>query len=136
MTSGENLPDNVKAIVSDCAYTSVKDQLEYQLKEMYHLTSFPMIQSTSLLTKIRAGYSFEEASALEQVAKSKTPILLIHGDADAFVPYEMVNRLYEECRSEKEIFIVHDAQHGTAYRDDKAGYEKRVTEFISKYVTR
>lgn len=136
MTSGEDLLDNVKAIISDCAYTSVKDQLEYQLKEMYHLPSFPIMQSTSLLTKIRAGYSFEEASALEQVAKAKTPILFIHGDADAFVPYEMVNRLYEKCRSEKDIFIVPNAQHGTAYRDDKVGYEKKVTEFISKYVTR
>ncbi|WP_315122054.1 alpha/beta hydrolase [uncultured Clostridium sp.] len=134
MTSGENLPDNVKAIVSDCAYTSVKDQLEYQLKKMYHLPSFPVIQSTSLLTKIRAGYFFSEASALEQVAKSKTPTLFIHGDADTFVPYEMVNRLYEKCASEKDIFIVPNARHATAYRDDVLGYETKVTEFISKYV--
>ncbi len=135
MTSGENLPHNVKAIISDCAYTSVKDQLEYQLKRMYNLPSFPIIQSTSLLTKIRAGYFFSEASALDQVAKSKTPILFIHGDADTFVPYEMVNRLYEKCSSEKDIFIIPNAQHATAYRDAKIGYEKKVTEFLSKYVS-
>lgn len=134
MTSGEDLPPNVKAIISDCAYTSVKDQLEYQLKRMYHLPSFPILQSTSLLTKIKAGYFFGEASALDQVKKSKTPILFIHGDEDSFVPYEMVNRLYESCASEKDIFIVPKAQHGTAYRDDRDGYEKKVTEFINKYV--
>ena len=32
MTSGEDLPQNVKVIVSDCAYTSVNEQLKYQLK--------------------------------------------------------------------------------------------------------
>jgi fermentation-respiration switch protein FrsA (DUF1100 family) len=61
----------------------------------------------------------------------------LHGyylEADTFVPYEMVNRLYESCGSEKDIFIVQGAQHPTAYKDDKEGYEKKVTEFLSKYV--
>ena len=62
---------------------------------MYKPPSFPLVQSTSLLTKIRAGYSFGEASALEQVKKSKTPTLFIHGGGDLFVPTEMVYELYE-----------------------------------------
>ncbi|CAH0344204.1 alpha/beta hydrolase [Bacillus sp. CECT 9360] len=33
MTSGEELPDQIKAIVSDCAYTSAEDVLSYQLPE-------------------------------------------------------------------------------------------------------
>ncbi|MDP4088901.1 MAG: alpha/beta hydrolase [Bacillota bacterium] len=132
MVTGEDLPHNIKAIISDCAYTSVKDELSYQMKRMYHLPAFPLIQCTSLLAKIRAGYFFGEASALKQVAKSKTPILFIHGDADAFVPYEMVNRLYENCRSEKDLFIVKNAQHAMAYNDDKAGYEKKIREFINR----
>lgn len=134
MVSGEAVPENVKAIVSDCAYTSAKEQLEYQLKRMYNLPSFPIIHSTSILTKIRAGYSFGEASALNQVKKSKTPILFIHGDADAFVPYYMVNELYDKCSSEKDIFIVKGAKHATAYKDDIDGYENKVIEFLSKYV--
>ena len=35
MTSGEELPPQVKAIVEDCGYTSVTDELKYQLKRMY-----------------------------------------------------------------------------------------------------
>ena len=135
MTSGEDIPNNIKAIISDCAYTSVSEELTYQLKRMYKLPPFPILQSTSLLTKIKAGYFFGEASALVQVAKAKTPILFIHGGADTFVPVEMVNRLYEKCKSEKDIYIVPNAQHGTSYKDDKLGYEKKVTDFVSKYVT-
>lgn len=134
MVSGEDLPNNVKAIVSDCAYTSAKEQLEYQLKKMYNLPSFPIIPSTSLLTKIKAGYFFGEASALEQVEKSRTPILFIHGDADTFVPYKMVNELYNSCASEKDIFIVEGAKHATAYKDNEVGYENKVIEFLSKYM--
>ena len=134
MTSGENLPGNVKAIVSDCAYTSIKDELEYQLKKMYNLPSFPILDSASLLTKIRAGYFLEEGSSLEQVKKSKTPTLFIHGTADRFVPFYMVTELYEACSSQKELFTVLNAGHGAAYSTDPDGYISKVSEFIGKFV--
>lgn len=134
MTSGEDLPTNVKALVSDCAYTSVKDELTYQLKRMYNLPPFPILNSTSILTKIRAGYFFGEASALDQVKKSKTPILFVHGDADRFVPLYMANQLYEACNSEKDLLIVPNAGHGESYNTDTDGYKNEVYEFIGKYV--
>lgn len=134
MTSGENLPPNVKAIVEDCGYTSVTDELSYQLKRMYHLPSFPIVQLTSLLTKIRAGYTFNEASALDQIKKSKTPILFIHGDSDLFVPSEMVYTLYENGPKDKKLFVVPGAGHGKARRVDPVGYDREVTQFIGNYV--
>src|SRR5699024_9375436 len=36
MTSGEDLPGNVKAVISDSAYTSVYDLFAYQMKRMFH----------------------------------------------------------------------------------------------------
>ena len=58
MTSGEELPSEVKGVVADCAYTSVEEELTHQLKHMYHLPAFPLIEVTSVVTKIKAGYSF------------------------------------------------------------------------------
>ncbi|NOU92408.1 alpha/beta fold hydrolase [Paenibacillus sp. LMG 31456] len=134
MTSGEDLPPNVKVIVEDCGYTSVKEQLSYQLKRMYHLPSFPLVRSTSMVAKIRAGYFFGEASALEQVKKSKTPTLFIHGDADLFVPTEMVYQLYENSPTQKKLFIVAGAGHGMARQTDPEGYDREVAQFIGRYV--
>lgn len=132
MTSGEPLPNQVKAIVSDCAYTSVQDQLRYQLKMMFRLPAFPFLQLTSLLCKLRAGYSFGEASALLQVAKATKPILFIHGDEDSFVPTSMVYLLYEQCSSDKELYIVPGAGHGLAYLTDPTNYKKAVQNFLNK----
>ncbi|WP_410515049.1 alpha/beta hydrolase [Paenibacillus sp. BR2-3] len=134
MTSGEDLPPQVKVIVSDCAYTSVKAQLSYQLRRMYRLPGFPFVHSASLVTRLKAGYSFGEAYALKQVRKAQVPILFIHGDADTFVPFSMMNELYEACRSPKERWIVHEEGHGISYDKDKAGYVSRVTGFVTKYV--
>ncbi|OMF37125.1 alpha/beta hydrolase [Paenibacillus sp. FSL H8-0548] len=134
MVSGEDVPKQVKAIVEDCGYTSVYDQLRYQLKRIYKLPAFPIMQTTSLLTWIKAGYHFQEASALKQLEKNKLPTLFIHGSDDSFVPTEMVWRLYEACKADKEIFIVDGAGHGMAYLVDKTSYEQKVTAFIGHYV--
>lgn len=134
MTSGEELPRNVKVIIEDCGYTSVKDQLAYQLKRMYRLPAFPFLPVTSLLTKLRAGYFFGEASALKQVRQSQTPMLFIHGDADLFVPTEMVYELYENGPAEKKLYIVPGAGHGLARQADPANYDKEVIRFINHYV--
>src|SRR5699024_10661829 len=70
MASGEDLQGNVKAIVADSPYTSVYDMFAYQMKRMYHLPDIPFLPSTSLVTKMRAGYSLTEASALDQAKKA------------------------------------------------------------------
>ncbi|GAS80935.1 alpha/beta hydrolase [Paenibacillus amylolyticus] len=132
MTGGEALPIQVKAIVSDCAYTSVEEELTFQLKQLYKLPAFPFIPVTSLISRWKAGYSFKEASALKQLAKVNVPVLFIHGEADTFVPTEMVYRLYEACPTEKELLTVPRAGHGTAFQVDRTGYEAVVESFLEK----
>lgn len=134
MVSGEELPEQVKAIIEDCGYTSVHDQLKYQLKQLYNLPEFPFLYATSIMTKIRAGYTFEEASAINQLKKNRLPILFIHGGEDTFVPTEMVYQLYEACPSEKELYIVENAGHAMSYTKDKKGYKQTVITFLKKHL--
>ncbi|MDP0971979.1 alpha/beta hydrolase, partial [Klebsiella pneumoniae] len=64
------------------------------------------------VVKMRAGYDIFKSSAIKQVAKSKTPILFIHGDKDTFVPFTMLTPLYDAAKVEKEKLIVHGAGDG------------------------
>ncbi|MBN2980822.1 alpha/beta hydrolase [Cohnella algarum] len=134
MTSGEPLPEQVKGIVSDCAYSSLKGILTYQLKQMFRLPAFPFIPLTSLICKLRAGFFFGEASVVRQVRKNSRPILLIHGGRDAFVPPSMADELYEAIRSPKERLIVAKAQHGNSLLIDPEGYRKAVAEFAKRCI--
>lgn len=135
MTGGEELPDQVKAIVSDCAYTSVEEELTFQLKQLYKLPAFPFIPITSLITKWKAGYSFKEASALKQLAQVHVPVLFIHGEADTFVPTSMVYRLYEACATDKELLTIPRAGHGTAFRMDQDRYKSVLEDFLQKHIS-
>jgi len=133
MASGEPLPEQVKCIISDCAYSSVADILKYQLKQMFKLPAFPLIPITSLICKWKAGFFFGEASAVRQVSRAEKPILLIHGDRDTYVPTSMSNDLFGAIRGEKERLIVPGAQHGTSFLVDPHGYRRAVLGFIGRY---
>lgn len=134
MTSGEELPSNVKVIIADCGYTSVWEEFSYQLDALFSLPEFPIMNVSSLVTQIRAGYSLSEASAIEQVKKSKTPILYIHGDNDDFVPYYMMEELYNATSSEKEMLTIKAAAHAKASEVDPETYWTTVYNFINKYI--
>lgn len=134
MTSGEELPSNVKAIVEDCGYTSVQEMFEAQLYERFGLPPFPILNAAELMTNIRAKYDFHEASALEQVKKSKTPMLFTHGGNDTYVPTEMVYRVYEAASCEKDILVIDGAGHGAAPDVDPETYYKKVFSFLNKYI--
>lgn len=134
MTSGEEIPSNVKAIIADCGYTSVWDEFAYQLDDLFSLPEFPILNVSSIVAKIRAGYFLGEASSIEQVKKSQTPILYIHGDQDDFVPYYMMEELYNATNSEKEMLTIKGAEHAKASEVDPETYWTTINNFINKYI--
>ncbi len=134
MTSGEELPDNVKAIVEDCGYTSVWDIFSSELHVRFGLPDFPVMQVSSLMSSLKAGYNWKEASALEQVKKSKTPMLFIHGDQDDFVPTDMVYPLYEAAPVQKQLLIVEGAGHAESRETDSDLYWQTISDFLQPYI--
>lgn len=133
MTSGEELPENVTSIIEDCGYTSVNAELGYQLDQLFDLPAFPLMNVTSLVTKLRAGYWFGEADAVKQLAKNTRPIFFIHGDADTFVPYEMLDTLYNATTAPKEKWVVAGAEHAKSYQMDPEAYKERIAAFLTTY---
>ena len=93
--AGESLPANVKCIIEDCGYTSVWDEFSLQLKDVFGLPSFPLLDVANLVCNVRAGYDFHKASSVEQLKHATVPMLFIHGDQDTFVPYDMLDQNYE-----------------------------------------
>lgn len=135
MTSGENLPSNVKAIVADCAYTSAWDEFSYQLETYLKVPSYYILNVTNMVTKLKAGYSLKEASALECVKKATVPILFIHGDKDKFVPYSMMDKLYDATSSPKEKLTIEGGEHANSDLVSPFLYWLTVEDFLNQYVT-
>ncbi len=132
MASGERLPAQVTSLIEDCGYTSVWDELKFQAKAMYNLPAFPLLYEVSALSKIRAGFSYGEASSVKQLAKNKRPTLFIHGDKDDFVPTKMVYDNYKATKGPKEILIVKGAKHAKSFETNPEQYQKKLAAFLKK----
>lgn len=136
MTAGEaDLPPNVKCAIEDCGYSSVWDEFAGQLQELFGLPTFPVLDAASLVTRVRAGWSFREASAAEQLKKTSLPMLFIHGEDDTFVPYAMLDVVYDACAStDKERLSIPGAAHGGAAGTDPELYWSTVEAFLDKHI--
>ncbi len=132
MLSAVKMPEKVTEvhIIEDCGYTSVWNEFVWQLKEEFGLPAFPLLTVASALTKLRYGWSFGQASALQQVRYSSYPIFFIHGDSDSFVPTEMVYRLYDAKPDKKRLWITSNTEHALSYNNHKEEYVRRIRDFI------
>lgn len=136
MASGESeLPEQVKAIVADSPYQSVYQLFAYQMRRMFYLPAFPLLDSTSLLTKIKAGYSFREADALPAVEKTTVPIFYIHGESDTFVPTDLTRELIEATNSETESLFVPSANHGESFVLAEDTYKLKLKTFLENHLS-
>ena len=94
---------------------------------------FPLINVTSLVTKLRAGYFFGEADAVKQLHKNTRPMFFIHGDSDTFVPYSMLAEVYAATDAPKEKWVVKGAEHAQSYTKDPKRYQEKIAAFLEKY---
>lgn len=45
----------------------------------------------------------------------------------------MAYRLYDSCSSEKQLYVVHGANHAESYRKDPEGYENVIAQFVEEH---
>lgn len=131
MASGLDLPDNVRGILADCPYTSPTEIIT----EVGRTLKIPMKLALPLVelgTRVLGGFSLEDADAAAAVRNAKVPILLIHGEADDFVPSEMSRVIAEANPALAERYTFPDAGHGLSYLVDTARYTRLVEEFCRK----
>jgi len=132
MTTGEPLPANVVCAVEDCGFTSFWDEYAYQAKELLHLPVFAL-HLMDAVVRLRQGFSMRDASCVEQVKKSKTPTLFIHGEDDDAVPFWMLDKIFEAAACEKEKLTFPGAGHGeSAYQTEL--YYGAIKSFIEKHL--
>lgn len=132
MMSAMDFPEDIKDLrfVDDCGYTSVWDEFAGELRNQFGLPEFPLMFATSALCKLRYGWSFGEASAINEVGKSTHPMLFIHGNRDTFVPTAMVHRLYAVKPSPKALWLTEGTAHAESYFDHRDEYIQRVKDFL------
>ncbi|MCG0753948.1 putative cell surface hydrolase, membrane-bound (putative) [Lactiplantibacillus plantarum] len=134
MMSGEDLPSQVKAIIADCGYSSIEEELAYLLKRQFHLPKYPFVPIVSFINRHRMGYYLSDVSSVEQLKHNHLPIFFIHGDKDVYVPSWMLKENYQAAKGSKQMWQVPNATHAESFWIDPAEYQRHVTAFLNHYV--
>lgn len=132
-SSHDALPKNVRGVVSDCAFSSCKEQFTHSLHYVTPIPANILLPAANFWCKRLAGYDLYKASASEAVKRSTLPFFFIHGMCDTFVPTEMVHTLAEACPDpHKTVFLVPDTKHFLSYTNATQEYQARLKDFFAR----
>ena len=133
MASELELPAEVRGIIADCGFTSAWEEMAYLCKVQYHIPAGPILTALNVFTRTRAGFGLKEADSRKALAKTRLPVLFIHGEKDDFVPVYMTRQNVEACASEKELLIVKGAKHAQSFFTDPEGCQEKIGAFLEKH---
>ena len=130
MASELDLPENVIGILADCPYSSPGEIIKKVVRDM-KLPAWILYPFIKLSAKIICGFDLEAASAPDAVKRTKIPILLIHGEADSFVPVEMSDKIAAAGKTVTYKRIA-DAGHGLSFIVNYETYIASLDAFLNK----
>jgi len=133
-TATLDLPVNVKCVIEDCAYGSAYDEFKMQLKNLFHLPAFPILDIANLFCILLAKYNLKDTSLYERLSKTEIPILFIHGEDDDFVSFDFLGKLYDSKTGIKEVYTVKNAKHCEAFPLNEKKYYDVMYRFMDKYL--
>lgn len=132
MMSRLDIEKSVKCIISDCAFETVRAQLE-EFCNIYHIPKF-LIKGVVYWCNKKAKYHVDQDSPLEAVKEAKVPMFFVHGGDDRFIPRRFCEDLYNACTAEKEKLYIEEAGHSSSYYFGQERYYDPIFKFIDKYV--
>ena len=131
LAAGLDLPPTVRGIMADCGYTSPREVIrQYLPRYLPGLPAGPVYAVGRLGTRLFGHFDPEDADCRAALANATVPVLLIHGEADSFVPCAMSRENFDACAAPKRLVTIPGAGHAVAYYVDIPGYERAVTDFM------
>lgn len=130
----EKIPANVKCVIGDCGYNSIKKQIASSLKGL----KIPFLSFVVFLLGIHAKlfHHFSINYSLQKELKTLSiPTLLVHGEDDSIVPFENLKANYDSIPQgvykEMHGFVAADHTRCVQFKDK---YEPIVIDFVNKFI--
>lgn len=117
--------DRVAALIVESAFSDFREIARDKLDEFWLSTLFSGV--------LQHGFSAEYSAAAVIGGLAPIPVVIIHGDADAIVPYTHALRLFDAAREPKQLWTVAGGGHISATLREE--YKLRLTELMGRAFT-
>lgn len=122
----DRVPDCVRFIVSDSGFIDAREILRAQSGPLY-----PLLH---LMHRLIAHCELDDSDVRENVRRSRVPILVVHGEGDKTVPFDMAPRILALCPEGSDSLFTPDIKHIETLHYNRQAYEKSLDAFIERYM--
>lgn len=125
----------IGALVADCSYAEIEPLMRRHWAQASGLPGI-FLPSTLFMGRFVVGTDVTAARPVTEIDDiAPRPVLIIHGNADAFTPVEH-GRALAAAAPTAEYWEVPGAGHGRSYSVDPQRYVERVATFFAQHLSR
>ena len=140
LMAGSN-PNNFGAVVSDSSFADYSLILRNSMTGIKRPFTF-LFPGMEFMAKTIYGIDIKDISPARAIARSDTPVLVIHGEDDAVIPVEHARLLGraigasfgEIDGSDETIWIVPGAGHTGSFKTEPKAYIKKLVKFYEAHL--
>ena len=127
----------IRALVSDCAFSSVRDTVETSVTFFTGLPPFPFAPAIVFWAEREIKGDVDDVDAKKWIRRvAPRPVLVMQGGSDRVVSPESGARLFEAAGEPKELWFEPSVGHAQFLHDMPDQFESRVTAFFKRNLRR
>jgi fermentation-respiration switch protein FrsA (DUF1100 family) len=125
----------LKAVVADCAFSSITDTVETSVRFFTGLPPFPFAPMILFWVERELGVAASTIDAKQWIGRiSPRPVFLLQGGADEVVSPESGKLLFEAAKEPKEFWFEPALGHAKFLDGKPEEFERRLIAFFDKYL--
>ncbi len=127
----------VSFVISDCSFDNLHSELRYRAREIPLPDFLRNVILKLVIHSVRflADYDINSIRPDIDILETGIPILLVHGEADDYVPTVHSRRMYEARKdiAPTELFLYSESRHAQSIQDHREDYERRLIVWFQKH---
>jgi fermentation-respiration switch protein FrsA (DUF1100 family) len=126
---------NIKAVVANSAFSSLRDTVSTSVKHFTGLPDFPFVPLIVFWAENQTGFKMDDVNTTQWISQiSPRPIFLMQGGADTVISPISGQRLYDAAGEPKELWYEPTLGHVAFDTERAEEYESRVAAFFDTYL--
>lgn len=124
-----------KFVVAQSTFTNIPDLVNDVVPLTTGLPSFPFGPLIVFFSQQETGVDVNAVNSVEQLQRfNNTPILVMHGTKDDWIPYAQGQTLYESAKEPKQFYAIEGAPHFPVLETDPEGIKQVLLDFVHTYL--
>jgi alpha-beta hydrolase superfamily lysophospholipase len=126
---------DIRALVADCAFSSVNDTVATSVRYFTGLPAFPFAPMIEFWMEREVGFDASDLDAKQWIRNvSPRPVLVMQGGADVVISVESGRKLFAAAGQRKELWFGPSVGHAKFFETMPQEYERRVVGFFDRYL--